>query len=463
MSFPLEMTIVFFIICAITTVLSAVQNETIVFSSSQEVFVGEDALLVWTIKEDLLINIADIKFGVVTRPATHGERLDAIVVKTFRPYGKIVWNTRAPHVASFVNRTTVLENRTAGFRISKVHLNDSSEFYCTVKQIGSTQTMITDYVQIKVIDVQILNETSSQDVVSWRGHKIRLHCNARVVPNTHTSFVWRNKAKGGTIVDPSKQRDHVTSSLLRIVTYTDDEFGPYECVAMTTATNYTHEIRIKRLYEPSAPNNFSHDRSLTATLNCSVVAKLAWMSPLEDGGALVTSYMVEYKPFGQEWSKAVHRRVVTNYIEICRPPRDQGGDGLRVRVSAKNKVGVGKPSPATIVTFWDEPTAPQNLRTQLVRNLGDPFIQLTWGYPRDDGGVSVSAYQIEYKPVGSPWSNAAKLVTEEQQSTLWKTSKDINIYEVRIQAINGVGVSEASNILIAAFAVVVVVVVVVVV
>ena len=95
--------------------------------------------------------------------------------------------------------------------------------------------------------MQILNETSSQDVVSWRGHKIRLHCNVRVVPNTHTSFVWRNKAKGGTIVDPSKQRDHVTSSLLRIVTYTDDEFGPYECVAMTTATNYTHEIRIKRL------------------------------------------------------------------------------------------------------------------------------------------------------------------------------------------------------------------------
>lgn len=104
--------------------------------------------------------------------------------------------------------------------------------------------------------------------------------------------------------------------------------------------------------EPSAPNNFSHQRTLTDNNNCTVVARLSWMRPLDDGGAPVTSYSVEFKPFGSEWHKANRRHVDNNHIDICRPPRDRGGDGLRVRVRAMNKVGVGDPSPGTIVTFW---------------------------------------------------------------------------------------------------------------
>lgn len=82
-----------------------------------------------------------------------------------------------------------------------------------------------------------------------------------------------------------------------------------------------------------------------------MLVQLSWMHPLEDGGALVTNYIVESKPFGQPWDKAKIDHVTTNTIDICRPD-DHGRDGLRVRVKAKNKVGVGKPSPATIVTFW---------------------------------------------------------------------------------------------------------------
>lgn len=76
------------------------------------------------------------------------------------------------------------------------------------------------------------------------------------------------------------------------------------------------------------------------------------MPPVKHGGAPVTHYIVEYKPFGWEWSKASKQMVDTNHIQICRPPRGEGADGLRVRVKAKTKVGVGKASSATIVTFW---------------------------------------------------------------------------------------------------------------
>jgi hypothetical protein len=64
----------------------------------------------------------------------------------------------------------------------------------------------------------------------------------------------------------------------------------------------------------------------------------------------------------------------------------------------------------------------------------------------------VLAYQVEYKPVHSAWSNAAKIETVEKEINLWKTSKDEEIYQVRVRAINGVGFSDASSILKVAFA-----------
>lgn len=135
------------------TAFSGSRNDTITFTSSQEVFVGEDALLEWKVNANFIHNIAKIKFGIVTRQYLHGERLDAILVKKFpQRNGKIYWNKHAPkHIAAFLNRTKVLANRVASFKIRKVSLKDSSEFYCTVISIGSTQTMFTDYVKVKVI------------------------------------------------------------------------------------------------------------------------------------------------------------------------------------------------------------------------------------------------------------------------------------------------------------------------
>lgn len=140
----------FNIVVVIKVVFAAIQNETIEFSSNQEVFVGEDAIFKWSLNENLANNIADVKFGVVTRPARHGERLDAILVRTL-PSGKTKWNRQSSYVKAYVNRTEVIQDVLAGFKISNVQLNDTSEYYCTVRKTGESQTMITDYVKFKVI------------------------------------------------------------------------------------------------------------------------------------------------------------------------------------------------------------------------------------------------------------------------------------------------------------------------
>lgn len=100
----------------------------------------------------------------------------------------------------------------------------------------------------------------------------------------------------------------------------------------------------------------------------------------------------------------------------------------------------------------DVPTAPLNLKSRLRRDLGDPFIELTWDYPLHDGGVPVSTYQVEFKPIGAAWSNAASLQTVEKQINIWKTSQEEEVYHVRLSAVNGVGFGETSSILKVAFA-----------
>lgn len=140
----------FNIAVVIKGVFAAIQNETIDFSSNQEVFVGEDAIFKWSLNENLANNIADVQFGVVTRPAMHGVRLDAILVRSL-PSGKTKWNRPSSYVREYVNRTEVIENELAGFKILNVQLNDTSEYYCSVLKTDESQTMITDYVKLNVI------------------------------------------------------------------------------------------------------------------------------------------------------------------------------------------------------------------------------------------------------------------------------------------------------------------------
>lgn len=54
--------------------------------------------------------------------------------------------------------------------------------------------------------------------------------------------------------------------------------------------------------------------------------------------------------------------------------------------------------------------------------------------------------------MGAPWTAAARSETREQETTIWKTSRNLYVYEVRICAINGVGIGEWSSAVKAAFA-----------
>ncbi|XP_032240511.2 Down syndrome cell adhesion molecule homolog [Nematostella vectensis] len=414
----------------------------------QEVFLGSNAVLEWKLPPSIISSIEIIKFGLVSRIGAYGERLEAIFVKIF-PSGNVIWNYNPnSKIASYRNRTTVMRNVTAGLVISNVQLADSSEFYCLVKFSGSRNTM-TDYVFLRVVDLQILKSTSSNVVSSWHNNKVQLLCHVKVARDTTTKFIWRNQAIGNS-VSQFPQRDDQVTSVLTVHTYDDADFGPYVCVAMTPNTNQTHVVHIKRLHKPSAPGNVTRQRLLRPSANCSVQTSVTWMPPLDNGGSPVTQYDVQFKPFGEGWWEAETAVVSTPYIHMCRP-RDQGRNGLEMRVMARNVVGQGEPSEVFIVTFWGEPTPPRNLAYRLVRNDGYPYIRVTWDYPYDDGGVSVNGYKVEYKATGAAWARAIQTGTFAKEVRLEKKS-NLKEYEIRVIAYNGVGPSKPSEVLKAAFA-----------
>lgn len=94
-----------------------------------------------------------------------------------------------------------------------------------------------------------------------------------------------------------------------------------------------------------------------------------------------------------------------------------------------------------IVKVVDVPEPPLNVRCT---SVGEDFAVVTWDAPPYDGGVPIKGYLMERKKAGS--SRWTKLNFDVYESTTYEAKKMIDgvLYEMRVYAVNGIGVSEAS-------------------
>ena len=75
-------------------------------------------------------------------------------------------------------------------------------------------------------------------------------------------------------------------------------------------------------------------------------ADLKWTKPENDGGATITSYVIEYKEkFGKEWIKA--KIIEGGDVTSATVPGLKEGTQYEFRVRAVNKAGPGEPSDVT--------------------------------------------------------------------------------------------------------------------
>ena len=187
---------------------------------------------------------------------------------------------------------------------------------------------------------------------------------------------------------------------------------------------------------PDAPT------SLTATPSNTQMA-LSWTAPVNNGGAAITDYLVEYKLATEPTTWTTFNDGVSTSTSALVTSLTNGLS-YNFRVSAINIAGTGAASgTATATPALSVPSAP---RTLVATGSENGQSTLTWLVPLSNGGAAITDYKVEYKLATEPttWNIFPDGVSTNLTATVTGLTNSLN-YDFRVSAINSVGTSAASN------------------
>ncbi|KAK7901943.1 hypothetical protein WMY93_018712 [Mugilogobius chulae] len=130
------------------------------------------------------------------------------------------------------------------------------------------------------------------------------------------------------------------------------------------------------------------------------------------------------------------RKGLCSFVIDTAEKSDEGPYAITVNNPA------GEDHAELFVKVVDVPEPPENVRCT---SVGEDFAVITWDVPPYDGGVPVKGYLMERKKVGS--SRWTRLNFDVFESTTYEAKKMIDgvLYEMRVFAVNGIGISEPSS------------------
>ena len=245
-----------------------------------------------------------------------------------------------------------------------------------------------------------------------------------------------------------------------LVPNTSSTSTTYAHTGLTGGTTRHYRVRAINTVDVGPPSNVANattaaststapgaPTSLSATADGPTNIDLSWTAPANTGGATITGYNIEISTDGgTNFSDLVPNTssTSTSYAHTGL----SAGTTRHYRVRAINTVDVGPPSnvanattDASVSTAPDAPTALTATASERTT------INLSWTAPSDNGGASITGYQIEVSPDGtSGWSD---LVPNTGSTTTTYTHTGLDpssTRSYRIRAINSAGTSDASNI-----------------
>lgn len=124
-----------------------------------------------------------------------------------------------------------------------------------------------------------------------------------------------------------------------------------------------------------------------------------WDPPEENGGAMVTSYVMEKRSrLNRNWRKATTEKIFgTQFRASCL----QEGQEYVFRVAAVNQVGQGDFSQASLPAFAVLAVNCPGAPGPAVTEVGETWVTLEWAAPEDDGGSKILSYFVEKQLEGN--------------------------------------------------------------
>lgn len=167
-------------------------------------------------------------------------------------------------------------------------------------------------------------------------------------------------------------------------------------------------------------------------------ALLSWTAPLNTNGSPVSGYKVERSnDAGATWTTAIANtgnsgtNVVVNGLT--------NGTTYAFRVSAINAAGAGDTSGSAGATPLTTSSAP----TSVTAIGGNTTAMLTWALPTNNGGVTISGYNIDRSSDGGvTWTSIATNVAALTYGDTSLTNGTTYLY--RVSAVNAAGTGSSS-------------------
>uniref|UniRef100_A0A3P9IP48 Titin n=1 Tax=Oryzias latipes TaxID=8090 RepID=A0A3P9IP48_ORYLA len=204
--------------------------------------------------------------------------------------------------------------------------------------------------------------------------------------------------------------------------------GKYSLTLTNSSGTKTAVIVVRILDSPSAPQHFT----VKEIKKDSVI--LTWDTPLNDGGAKITNYIVEKRESVRKAYTTVTINCTANTLKIEELPE---GGIFYFRVSAVNAYGQGQMVESKEIKVSEVPLPPNKI---IVVDVTKTSVSLGWEKPAHDGGSKVLCYNVEFKPKsGDKWGTACTVKVLE--ATIPNLTPN-EAYLFRVIAINEKGKSE---------------------
>uniref|UniRef100_A0A3B3HZM5 Fibronectin type-III domain-containing protein n=1 Tax=Oryzias latipes TaxID=8090 RepID=A0A3B3HZM5_ORYLA len=153
--------------------------------------------------------------------------------------------------------------------------------------------------------------------------------------------------------------------------------GKYSLTLTNSSGTKTAVIVVRILDSPAAPQHFT----VKEIKKDSVI--LTWDTPLNDGGAKITNYIVEKRESVRKAYTTVTNNCTANTLKIEELPE---GGIFYFRVSAVNAYGQGQMVESKEIKVSEVPLPPNKI---IVVDVTKTSVSLGWEKPAHDGGSKV--------------------------------------------------------------------------